>query len=77
LTGEIEMTTSKTAALKRGVVFPSYRRIGPKDPGYAFVKACKDEGKWVCDAWTHNSRSGCANPVCFKYKGIKDFWQLI
>jgi hypothetical protein len=58
-------------ALKRGVVFHSYRRIGPKDPGWALVKACKDEGKWVCDAWTHNSRSGCANPECFKYKGAK------
>lgn len=44
-----------------------YRRLRPGDAMYEMVKANNNDGSWACDAITHNSNEGCANPVCFKY----------
>ena len=45
-----------------------YRKLRPGDALYEFVQHHKKAGNEVCDAWTHNSPRGCANPDCFKYE---------
>lgn len=45
----------------------SYRKVRVGDPGYTMIRACKEQGKAVCDASTHNSKNGCRNPNCWKY----------
>jgi hypothetical protein len=44
-----------------------YRKIGKDHPQYKTVNAALAMGRWMCDAYTHNSPRGCSNPTCFKY----------
>jgi len=45
-----------------------YRKVQPGEPMYEMIEALKADGKWVCDASTHNSNEGCSYPDCFKYQ---------